>query len=237
MADNQFTPTSAQMNDAESMAYAFEMLLSGHYFIELAKVVDIRGSVPNLVVDVLPLVSRKDRSGAMIRNSILYDIPVFRLQRGDSAIIMNPVIGDIGMIAVCDRDTSIARANRKESAPGSKRAHSKSDGLYLGGFLNQQPTQFIEFADDAINITSPNPVNITCTKANIIAPDGVDMTTPLLHVIGGAIKADKDMTDNAASQSSTVKQLREAHNDHDHDVKQIQTGSSTRTSEKTSEQV
>lgn len=100
-----------------------------------------------------------------------------------------------------------------------------------------QPSQFIEFADGEINITTPNPVNINCSKANIVAPDGVDMTTPLLHVIGGAIKADKDITDNADTQASTVKQLRDAHNDHDHDVKLIQTGSSTRTSEKTSEQV
>lgn len=227
MADNQFTPTSAQMNDAESMAYAFEMLLSGYYFIEIAQVVDVRGDAPNLVVDVLPLVSRKDRSGAMIRNSTLYDIPVFRLQRGNSAVIMNPVKGDIGMIAVCDRDTSIARANLKESVPGSKRAHSKSDALYLGGFLNQQPTQFIEFADSAINITSPNPVNITCTKANIVAPDGVDMTTPLLHVIGGAIKADKDITDNAGTQSSTMKQLRDNYDKHKHPVANVQGGSST----------
>lgn len=237
MDSNQFTPTSAQINDAESMAYAFEMLLSGCYFFEIAKVVAVRGSAPNLVVDVLPLVTKRDRSGAMIRNSTIYDLPVFRLQRGNSAIIMNPVVGDIGLIAVADRDTSLVRANLKESLPGSDRKHSKSDAHYLGGILNQEPTQYIEFADGAINITSPNPVNINCSKANVIAPDGVDMTTPLLHIIGGGIKADKDITDNAGTQSSTVAELRDAHNDHDHEVKNVQTGTSTITSEKPSEQV
>lgn len=237
MDDYLFTPTSAQTSDAENLSYVFKKLLSGAFFIELVEVTAIRGTAPNLVVDVIPLVTRTDPSGATIQNSEIFNVPVFRLQRGASAVIMNPVPGDIGMIAICDRDNSIARANRKQSVPGSKRMHSKSDALYLGGFLNNQPSQFIEFADGAINITTPNPVNINCSKANIVAPDGVDMTTPLLHVIGGAIKADKDITDNADTQASTVKQLRDAHNDHDHDVKLIQTGSSTRTSEKTSEQV
>lgn len=237
MDNSQFTPTSAQINDAESMAYAFEMLLSGYYFFEIAQVVAVSGVAPNLVVDVLPLVTKRDRSGAMIRNSTLYDLPVFRLQRGDSAIIMNPVVGDIGLIAVADRDTSLVRANLKESLPGSDRKHSKSDAHYLGGILNKEPTQFVEFADGAINITSPNPVNISCSKANVTAPDGVDMTTPLLHIIGGGIKADKDITDNASTQSSTVAELRDAHNDHDHDVKNVQSGTSTITSEKPSEQV
>jgi len=237
VADHLFTPTSAQTSDAENLSYVFKKLLSGAFFIELVEVTAIRGTAPNLVVDVIPLVTRTDPSGATIQNKEIFNVPVFRLQRGASAIIMNPVPGDIGMIAICDRDNSIARANRKQSVPGSKRTHSKSDALYLGGFLNNQPSQFIEFADGEINITTPNPVNINCSKANIVAPDGVDMTTPLLHVIGGAIKADKDITDNADTQASTVKQLRDAHNDHDHDVKLIQTGSSTRTSEKTSEQV
>ncbi|MGE4858175.1 phage baseplate protein [Yersinia enterocolitica] len=237
MNENLFTPTNAQASNAESFSYAFERLMTGLFFIEIVKVKEVRGVAPNLVVDVLPLVSRTDRTGSMIPNSIIYNIPVFRLQRGNSAIIMNPVTGDIGMIAVCDRDNSVARANLAQSVPGSSRTHSKSDALYFGGFLNGQPTQFIEFTDGAINITSPNPVNITCSKANIIAPDGVDMTTSLLHVIGGGIKADKDITDNADSQPSTVKQLRDAYNDHDHDVVNVQGGSSTITSNATDNQV
>lgn len=164
MDNNQFTPTSAQINDAESMAYAFEMLLSGCYFIEIAKVVAVRGEAPNLVVDVLPLVTKRDRSGAMIRNSTIYDLPVFRLQRGKSAIIMDPVVGDIGMIAVADRDISLARTSLKESVPGSNRKHSKSDALYLGGFLNAQPTEYVEFTGTGINIKSSGTVNINGLK-------------------------------------------------------------------------
>lgn len=186
MDNNQFTPTRAQINDAESMAYAFDMLMSERYFIEIVKVVDVRGDAPNLVIDAMPLVMRTDRTGAQIQNSILYDIPVFRLQRGSSAIIMNPVVGDIGMIAICDRDTTLVRANRKESVPGSGRKHSKSDALYLGGFLNAQPTEYVEFTSSGINIKSPGTVNINGLK---ILSDGrlqlVDGSIVDEHTHGG----------------------------------------------------
>ncbi len=236
MDSSLFTPTSAQTSEAESLSYVFKELLSGAFFIELVEVMNIQGEAPDLVVDVIPLVTRTDPSGATIQNSEIFNVPVFRLQRGGSAIIMNPVIGDIGMIAICDRDNSIARANRRQSVPGSKRTHSKSDALYLGGFLNNHPSQFIEFADGSINITSPNPVNITCSKANITAPDGVEMQTPLLHVSGN-ITADGNITDNAGTQAASLKELRDKYNSHDHDVVNVQGGSSTITSNATDNQV
>ncbi|EPF2606914.1 phage baseplate protein [Yersinia enterocolitica] len=236
MGDSLFTPTSAQTSEAESHAYIFKLLLSGSFFIEIVEVTTVGGAAPNLVVDIIPLVTRTDPSGAMIPNSPVYNVPVWRLQRGDSAVIMDPVAGDIGLAAICDRDNSIVRANRKPSVPGSKRTHSKSDAIYLGGLLNAQPTQFIEFADGAINITTPNPVNITCSTANITAPDGVEMQTPLLHVSGN-ITADGNITDNAGTQSASLKELRDKYNSHDHDVVNVQGGSSTITSNTTDNQV
>lgn len=211
MADHLFTPTSAQTSDAENLLYVFKKLLSGAFFIELVQVTAIRGSAPNLVVDVIPLVTRTDPSGATIQNSEIFNVPVFRLQRGMSAVIMNPVAGDIGMIAVCDRDNSIARANRKQSVPGSKRTHSKSDALYLGGFLNQAPTQYVEFADD---------------KINIVAPNGVNITTPDMYVSGN-IRAGGNITDNVGTQSASLKTLRDKYDQHIHPVPGVQTGGST----------
>ncbi|HDL6759489.1 TPA: phage baseplate protein [Yersinia enterocolitica] len=236
MGDSLFTPTSAQASEAESHAYIFRLLLSGSFFIEIVEVTAVGGAAPNLVVDVIPLVTRTDQSGAMIPNSEVFNVPVWRLQRGNSAIIMNPVPGDIGMIAVCDRDNSLARSNRRQSVPATNRAHSKSDAIYLGGLLNNEPSQFIEFADGAINITSPNPVNITCSKANITAPDGVEIQTPLLHVSGN-ITADGNITDNAGTQAASLKELRDKYNSHDHDVVNVQGGSSTITSNATDNQV
>ncbi|MID78762.1 phage baseplate protein [Salmonella enterica subsp. enterica] len=221
MDNNQFTPTNAQINDAESMAYAFEMLMSGYFFMEIAQVIEIRGEAPNLVVDVMPLLSRQNRSGSPINNSPIYDIPVWRLQRGSSAIIMDPLPGDIGLIAVCDRDTTLVRTNLKQSTAGSARRHNKADAIYMGGLLNQAPTQYIEFADN---------------KLNIVAPFGIEVTTPLMHVTGN-ITAGGDITDNNGTQSASLKTLRDNYDLPKHPVAGVQSGSSTVTSNTTDKPV
>ncbi|HDZ8861661.1 TPA: phage baseplate protein [Yersinia enterocolitica] len=235
--NNPYSQSQNQSNDSDAFASSFNKLLNSNYFIRLATVTAVRGTAPNLVVDVLPLVAEvRSSDRTIIQGSQIYNIPVWRLQRGGSAIIMDPVAGDIGLIAVSDVDISVARSARKESVPGSLRTHSQSDAIYFGGVLNGQPTQFIEFTDGAINITSPNPVNITCSKANITAPDGVEMQTPLLHV-SGDITADGNITDNAGTQAASLKELRDKYNSHDHDVVNVQGGSSTITSNATDNQV
>ncbi|HDV7153908.1 TPA: phage baseplate protein [Yersinia enterocolitica] len=235
--NNPYSQSQNQSNDSDAFASSFNKLLNSNYFIRLVTVTDVRGTAPNLVVDVLPLVAEvRSSDRTIISGSQIYNIPVWRLQRGGSAIIMDPVAGDIGLIAVSDVDISVARAARKESVPGSMRTHSQSDAIYFGGVLNGQPTQFIEFADGAINITSPNPVNITCSKATVIAPEGVEMETPLLHVSGN-ITADGNITDNAGTQAASLKELRDKYNTHDHDVVNVQGGTSTITSNATDNQV
>lgn len=230
---NQFKPAQSSTNDADMFAATFSKLLSGNHFIKYAQVTAVRGTAPNLVVDVLPLVADvRSEDQTIILGSEVFNIPVWRLQRGNSAIIMNPVVGDIGMIAIADADTTVARRARKESVPGSGRRHSLSDAIYLGGLLNGQPSQFIEFADGAINITSPNPVNITCTTANIKAPGGVTIDTPLAHFTGN-ITSDGDITDNSGAQQASLKTLRDDYNAHKHPVSGVQSGSSTVTSSTT----
>ena len=44
-------------------------------------------------------------------------------------------------------------------------------------------------------------------------------------------KCTGDIVDNCNSNTKTVKQLRDAYNIHDHDVKEVQSGESTVTSE------
>ncbi|WP_145484422.1 phage baseplate protein [Yersinia aldovae] len=228
--NNPYSQSQNQSNDSDAFASSFNKLLNSNYFIRIGTVTAIRGTAPNLVVDVLPMVADvRSSDRTIIQGSQIHNIPVWRLQRGNSAIVMNPVVGDIGLMAVCDVDISVARSARKESVPGSGRNHSQSDAIYLGGLLNGQPTQFIEFADGAINITSPNPVNITCSKATVIAPDGIEFTTPLAH-FSGDIKADGDITDNVGSQSASLKTLRDKYGTHKHPVAGVQAGPSTVTS-------
>ncbi len=181
-----YTPPQSNSNDAEAQAFMFAQLMSGLFFIELVRVVAVRGAAPNLVVDVMPLITQRDNTGAMIRNTAIPNAPVWRLQRGNSAVIMDPVVDDIGLALICDKDTTTARANRDQSLPGSFRTHSRSDAIYLGGCLNGQPTEYIEFTGSGINIRSPGDVNINGLK---VLSDGtlqlVDGSIVDLHDHGG----------------------------------------------------
>lgn len=68
------------------------------------------------------------------------------------------------------------------------------------------------------------------TTVTINASESIFANTPLFKCAG-------DIVDNCNSNTKTVKQLRDAYNDHDHEVKEVQSGESTITSEKTAEQV
>ena len=240
--NNFYTNPNAGSSPAELSHFSFERMLSGKYFIEIVKVTAVSGTAPNLVVTVLPLVARRDASGAMISNSVVYNCPVWRLQRGTSGVIMNPVVGDIGMAAVADSDTSLVRANLVESLPGSKRRNSLSDAIYLGGLLNAEPTQYVEFADGAINIVSPSQVNVTAPVAVVTSTTSVTVDTPTATfsgnvVVDGNVTAKGDITDNSGTQSASVKALRDAYDAHTHTVSGVESGSSTVTSATTSNSV
>lgn len=68
------------------------------------------------------------------------------------------------------------------------------------------------------------------TTITINATESILANTPILKCTG-------DIVDNCESNSKTLKQLRDAYNLHDHDVKEVQSGEGTITSEKTAEQV
>lgn len=68
------------------------------------------------------------------------------------------------------------------------------------------------------------------TKVTINASEGILANTPVLKCTG-------DIIDNCESNTRTLKELRDAHNDHDHVVKNVQKGNDDATSEKTEEQV
>lgn len=248
---NKYSQSNNQGSDANALAFSFERLLAGKHFIKQALVLAVRGEAPDLRADVLPLVTSVDADGKQIDGVPIYNIQVWRLQRGNSAIIMDPVPGDIGLIAVCDTDTSVSRQARKESVPGSKRNHSLSDAIYLGGVLNQAPTQFIEFADNVLRIITPNPLKVECAnaevtatesatlntkKATINASEAIDANTLKLKV-SGDIEAGGNITDNAGSNAKTLADLRNAHNDHEHDVEGVESGGAMVTSKKPNEQV
>ncbi|WP_228725759.1 phage baseplate assembly protein [Klebsiella sp. RHBSTW-00465] len=91
---------------------------------------------------------------------------------------------------------------------------------------------YIQLTEDGISIdakgqdvTVNNAKNLTAT-----ATEQVKLITPKLLVTG-------DVIDNCETNEKTLKQLRDAYNDHDHEVKGVEQGNDTVTSEKPGEQV
>lgn len=107
-------------------------------------------------VDVLPLVKLADGVGNVTPHGTVNNLCYFRLQGGYNAIIIDPKVGDIGIAVIADRDSSSVKANKAESAPGSKRRFSLPDGVYVGGILNGTPEQYVQFTDEGIKLADKN---------------------------------------------------------------------------------
>ncbi|EHD21328.1 MULTISPECIES: phage baseplate assembly protein domain-containing protein [Brenneria] len=91
---------------------------------------------------------------------------------------------------------------------------------------------FVKLTETGIEIEAKDqPVTVrNATTVTVVATEKIRLETPNLFVTG-------DITDNCDSQSSTLKQLREAHNQHDHDVPNVEPGGATITSNATTETV
>ncbi|WWQ12957.1 baseplate assembly protein [Ralstonia phage PQ43W] len=165
MSDPKYaSPFEAQFDPDRAQLFVIEKLLRGVHTVKLVKVLKVKpvsGKVG--FVDVQPLVLDVDTRGVVIQQSPAYNLPYLRYQGGSSAVILDPVMGDIGIALFCDRDISIVKANAAPAAAGSARAHSSADGLYIGGVLNPDATQFVQFQPSGagINITTPGNLNLT----------------------------------------------------------------------------
>lgn len=115
-------------------------------------------------VDVQPMVNQQNGAGDQTPHGTIYGVPYMRLQGGANAIIMDPMVGDIGAGLFCSRDISVVKSKRAVAQPGSRRSYSWADGLYIGGFLNGVPTQYIQFNADGI-------LAVSSTKITLQAPD------------------------------------------------------------------
>lgn len=113
------------------------------------------GVSPVGTVDVQVLVNQINGNGIPTPHVTMYSLPYLRIQGGANAIIMDPQVGDIGIAVFASRDITNVKSTKAQSNPGSYRMHDFSDGMYLGGILNGNPTQFVQFSSTGISIVSP----------------------------------------------------------------------------------
>ena len=173
VARNPFTPEQSVSGTMNQEAIITRLI--GRTFTHtVVKViaVDAGGTGENGFVDVINLVQQLDSNNEGIPNQTIYRLPYFRLQGGTNAVVIDPRVGDLGLAAFAMRDITKVKAEKAETAPPSRRQYDQSDGLYIGGFLNGAPKQWIEFLDDGINVVATGDVYIATSKDVNIEADG-----------------------------------------------------------------
>nr|WP_321986131.1 baseplate assembly protein [uncultured Lichenicoccus sp.] len=111
-------------------------------------------------VDVQILTAGMDGAGNTTAHGIIHGLPYVRVQGGTNAIIIDPVVGDIGVAGFCSRDISSVKTTKAAASPGSYRRFSYADGIYLGGCLNAQPMQYIQFNQNGVTVYSPTEITL-----------------------------------------------------------------------------
>lgn len=170
------------------MAFVFQTLAAElcTATLVLVKAVNNTGGVePVGLVDVQPMVAQVDGKGQATPHGTIHNVPYFRLQGGPNAVIMDPAVGDIGLAVFASRDISSVKANKAPANPGSPRLFSWSDGLYIGGFLNGTPVNYIRF-DNAGNVTIKPAATVTVDGDLVVTGDVTASGTSLhTHTHGG----------------------------------------------------
>jgi hypothetical protein len=156
-------------------------VLAGISTAKLVQVVSVTnaGDVsPVGFVDVQPLVNQLDGFDNAVDHGVVHQLPYFRLQGGADAVILDPKVGDVGVAVFCDRDISSVKATKAKANPGSKRKFDMADGLYIGGFLNGTPQQYVRFYSGGMELVSPTKVRIAAPQVQVDASTSFTVNSP-----------------------------------------------------------
>ena len=168
-----------QLTGALSFQNVVKSLIGNAHTSMLVQVLSVDSS--NLSCSIKPLTMLIDAQNNAYERGVINNVPFFRLQGGINGIICDPQVGDIGLAVFCERDISMVKRNKVQSPPSSKRQYDLNDAVYIGGFLNNTPQQYIQFTDIGINIKTIGDVNINGMvirkDGTIVTKDGVILDT------------------------------------------------------------
>ncbi|QTD91573.1 oxidoreductase [Burkholderia anthina] len=183
------TPNSgtSPFNEQSFLVWQILRTIAGARLVQVQAVTNSGGVSPVGFVDVLPLVNQLDGSDNAMPHGVIHNLPYFRLQGGANAVIIDPQIGDIGVAIIEDRDISSVKANRGPANPGSKRIFDMADGMYIGGFLNGTPNQYMQFSTAGISIVSPTKITLQATLVEIDAWTSFTVNSPQSRFSGAVI--------------------------------------------------
>lgn len=158
---NTFLNPSAPQSEINRFRFLFRREMAAIRTAMPVQVVAVNATA--MTVDVQPMVQQTDGNGNVTDLPVLYGVPYSRWQGGQSGIILDPVVNDLGVICFSDRDASAFVAAKQKSPPGSNRRFSLADGFYVGMVLNPTPTQYLKFdpSTGGVDVVSPTEYSVT----------------------------------------------------------------------------
>jgi hypothetical protein len=130
-------------------------------------------------VDVLPLVTQIDGFGEAVQPTTLYKLPYMRYHGGICAVKLDPVVGDIGLAVFAQKDcSSVTQGTTEPQKPASFRENTMGNGFYIGGFLNQEPSCYVELKQSGevvINAPAGLTINNNVTVNGDVVASGISL--------------------------------------------------------------
>lgn len=167
-------PFEAQFHSGREREWTILQLLRKIHTADLVKVLAVYPTAGTVgFVDVQPLVQERTTRDVVIAQAPIFRLPYMRLQGGASAVILDPVVGDLGVAVFAERDITNAINTREQGAAPTNRAFDAADGLYFGGFLNADPTQYVQFnPDGGITLVSTGDITLQAPGDIVIEAGG-----------------------------------------------------------------
>lgn len=153
--------------DWNQMQFAIRSVMAQMATTTLVLVKAVAETADGFTVDVQPMVAQVDGAGNAVPHGTIHNMPVWRVQGGNSAVIVAPTVGDIGVAVFASTDISGVKRAKGTTTPGSARRFDWGDGIYLGGVLNAAPVQFVRIDGEGVTITAAPGLPVT-----INAPGG-----------------------------------------------------------------
>jgi hypothetical protein len=158
-------------NDYNAQVALIDKMINQTHTITVARVTATYPgrSGPVGSVDVRPLVNQLAGDGSSVEHNTLFGLPCFRPQGGPNAVIIDPEVGDLGIVAVCSRDITKVKNTKAAAAPDTRRTYNLSDGVYLGGILNGAASQYVwlKQGGSGIEIVSGGELKLTAPTINL----------------------------------------------------------------------
>jgi hypothetical protein len=176
------SPFEAQFDPDRAQLFIITKLIQGVHTCDLVQVLAVQpvsGKVG--FVTIQPLVQDTDTNSVVLAQTPIYNVPYLRYQGGSSAVILDPVKGDIGLALFAESDITNVKQTLEQGAPATSRTHSTADALYIGGVLNPDPTQWVKFQPGGagIDIVSPGEVTLQAgTTVSISSGTTTTVTAP-----------------------------------------------------------